>query len=530
MSRAIVTIACGDFYQRMSEITHPMFRAYADKVGADFIVWNDSEGHVMPHYKKIELGGMLDKYDRVLYLDTDILIRDDAPDIFAIVPEDELGMLDEGQYYSDRTACMTQFMQAIKCDPLAWDGKYYNAGVMVLSQSHKKIFVQPFVEVDNFREQTYLNVMISGTKTKVFPLPYRFNRVYCMDSVYGEERFDSYFLHYAGINALLSEDVQLELMRNDLGVWRLSRPAYNFRRNIAFVVQGDLARQIAAEPAIRYAREVVYAPDRIVIVCDRPQLFSHVSVAYLNMDQVPEAAKFRRLCTGPEGASAPAMSFSPDHVHPVDIAALDLLGIELPLASRTPKLRLDAAALTTVAEKVQPSTPGQLVLLHPGRSISGDTFPPDVWQTYADMLVDRGHRVAVFGNRSAADCPVVEFDTSRCLDLTDRLSLWEIIALISQSKVLIANDSAAIHIGGAFEPWIGLIAPSRHPERVLPWRRGSQYWKAANLERAARYSDRRAGSTPVESAQRAEARLRECLPSAETVLQFVERALADTSA
>jgi hypothetical protein len=530
MSRAIVTIACGGFHERMSEITHPIFRAYADKVGADFIVWNDSEGHVIPHYKKIELGGLLEKYDRVLYLDTDILIRDDAPDIFAIVPEDQLGMLDEGQYYSDRAVCMIQFMQAIRCDPLLWDGKYYNAGVMVLSRSHKKIFVQPFVEVDNFREQTYLNVMISGTKTKVFPLPYRFNRVYCMDPVYGEERFDSYFLHYAGINALVNEDVQLELMRNDLGVWRMSRPAYNFRKNIAFLVHGDLAQQIAAEPAIRYAREVVFAPDRIVIVCDRPQLFSDVSVAYLNMEQVPEAPKFRRLQTPVEGGGASAKSFSPNRVHPVNIAALDLLGIELPLASRTPKLRLDADALALVAEKVRPSTPGQLVLLHPGRSGTADTFPADVWKTYADILVDRGHRVAVLGDRGAADCPVIEFDTSRCLDLIDRLSLWEIIALISQAKVLIANDSAAMDIGGAFEQWIGLIAPSRHPERVLHWRRGSQSWRAANLERAARYSDHRAGSMQVESAQQAEARLRECLPTAETVLQFVERAIADTSA
>ena len=134
MNRAIVTICCGDFYRQMAAISHPTIKAYADKLGADFIVWDDYGRHSMPHYQKLELGKLLRQYNRVLYLDTDILVRDDAPDIFAIVPEDALGALEEGQYYSDRKGWALKFMQSIGYDPRDWNGRYYNAGVLVLSR------------------------------------------------------------------------------------------------------------------------------------------------------------------------------------------------------------------------------------------------------------------------------------------------------------------------------------------------------------------------------------------------------------
>ena len=82
MNRAIVTISCGDFYRQMAAITHPTIKAYADKLRADFIVWDDYGSHAMPHYQKLELGKLLRQYQRVLYVDTDILVRDDAQGIY----------------------------------------------------------------------------------------------------------------------------------------------------------------------------------------------------------------------------------------------------------------------------------------------------------------------------------------------------------------------------------------------------------------------------------------------------------------
>ena len=228
MKRAVVTIVCGEFHRRLAQITQPTIQAYAQKLGADWIAWDDYQGHTIPHYKKLDLGSLLDAYDRILYVDNDILIRDDAPDIFALVPQDKLGVLDESPFV-DRSAQVIPFMEYVKYDPAQWDRRYYNTGVMVLSKQHKNLFAPPPVELDNGKEQTHLNVMISKTRTETFPLPFRFNRMLAMDSSLGEDRFDCFFLHYAGAYQAYSEEEQLELVADDLAVWQRRKPDYSVK-------------------------------------------------------------------------------------------------------------------------------------------------------------------------------------------------------------------------------------------------------------------------------------------------------------
>jgi hypothetical protein len=525
MNRAIVTITCGDFYRQMAAITHPTIKAYADRLGADFIVWDDYDGHTIPHYKKLELGGLLRRYERVLYIDTDILVRSDAPDIFAIVPDDSLGALEEGQYYADRKEWTLHYMNSIGYEPQDWDGRYFNAGVLVLSQAHRDLFVRPPVEIDNFREQTHLNVLFTMNRTKIFDLPYRLNRIYCMDGFYGEQRFDSYFLHYAGINLLLSESEQLELMRTDLATWQEHAPKYAFRKSIALVVEGGLAEQIAAEPAVRYAREVMYPADRLVVVASRTQVLSHLRApVYLELDQVPEGSSFLVKSSAAEEQSEQSAQSASKSAHVVDTAARRLLGRELPEGDKTPRLRADEKALASLRAKLQPDTPEHMVLLHPGRGRESDTFPADFWRACADMLHHSGLKIAIIGERKA-DFAVIDFDTASGLNLVGKLSLPETIALVSKAPVLVANDSAAIAIAGAFEGWIGLVAPSREAECILHDRHGSPFWHAKVLERSPRYRD--ADDPFVQATSDLAARMREALPTPEQVLEFVRLALAD---
>ncbi|WP_283241111.1 glycosyltransferase, partial [Pseudoalteromonas ruthenica] len=68
------------------------FKHYADKVGADLIVSDELHYPINihdPHYganpawaEKLRIGELLKEYDRVLYLDADILISPSAQDIF----------------------------------------------------------------------------------------------------------------------------------------------------------------------------------------------------------------------------------------------------------------------------------------------------------------------------------------------------------------------------------------------------------------------------------------------------------------
>jgi len=524
--RAVVTIACGEFFERLSAITHPTLRAYADKIGADFIVWNDYPGHTIPNYQKLELAKVLDQYDRVLFLDTDVLVRDDAPDVFDLVPEDQVGMLEES-LYCDRTIDVIQYMIGVGYDARQWNRKYYNTGVLVLSKRHKNLFAQPAVELNHLGEQTYLNLMISRTQTRVFSLPYRFNRMYFMDWLYGEDRCDAYFIHYAGVSLLTSEDEYLKLVASDRASWEKTRPHYRFGRHIALVIEGGLGVQVSAEPIVRYARDRVYPGDHLVIVSTRPELFGHLGLpVYDKLDHVPEANRYQPHYTLSNTTHRESQCMDAERVHPVNFASLNALGVELPTASKRPQLPLFPAALTSVAEKVQPADPKSLVLLHPGRSDPASPIPPEVWKSYADALVQNGYRVALIGSGVEQDQKITELDAPGCLNLIDRLSVPELIALVAQARVLISSESGPLHVAGAFDNWIGLVGSTKHPEHVLHWRNGSQFWKAAPLDRLPLYDDRHRTIGALREVHTPQ-RLQECLPAPHVLLQFVEQAFAN---
>lgn len=528
MKLAIVTIANGEYFEQMGRLTHPTMQAYADKIGADFIVWTDVSQYKFPEYKKMEIGNLLNTYDRVLYVDTDVIIRGDAPNIFEVVPEDRLGILEEGQWF-DRCLTTTQFMTHIGYDARLWDGKYYNAGIYVCSRCHQDLFVKPPKEWDHFRDQSWFNTLISDRKVKIFPLPHRFNRFVAFDRIFGEHRLDSWFLHYAGFHGEGGREGVLDLIAGDLEIWRQAAPDYRFPNNVALVIQGDLGDQVAAEPVVRYARDVIYRRDVLVLVSSRPEFFEHLGLPVFDeLNQIPKLPKYHVRYT--RDVPDADQDFSAHQIHGTNLAALLALGLEMPTEHRTPRLSVSPTALASAREKIKPHDPGSLVLLHPGRGRAANTFPPDVWSSYLNVLAEHGFQVAVVGNRLGDELPVVEFDWSKGIELVDQLTLAELIALESQARVLVANDSVPVQIAGAFDGWIGLLPAARHPEYVLPWRNGLQSYCTAALARGALWEDyfhKPSGSDKPSLDDCNESRQRECLPEPAAVLEFVQRAFSE---
>jgi hypothetical protein len=75
MKLAIVSMAVGDFYNKVAELTVPTLRKYAERIGADFIELQPNEVYrKFPHYLKYELGTVLDNYDSICYIDADIVM------------------------------------------------------------------------------------------------------------------------------------------------------------------------------------------------------------------------------------------------------------------------------------------------------------------------------------------------------------------------------------------------------------------------------------------------------------------------
>jgi hypothetical protein len=105
MKKAIVTLAIGKPYLAMFEqYCQPSWSAYTKKHDFDLIVITDHldtsarSRSRTPAWQKclIFQDPRVQQYDRVVWVDTDILINPNSPDVTFGVPEDKIGVVDEG--------------------------------------------------------------------------------------------------------------------------------------------------------------------------------------------------------------------------------------------------------------------------------------------------------------------------------------------------------------------------------------------------------------------------------------------------
>jgi lipopolysaccharide biosynthesis glycosyltransferase len=211
--KLVLTMAHGYDYLEIAKITHPFIKDYALKCEADFLCIDKQKiSKSSMHWEKFQIYDLLNTYDRILWLDTDLLIREDTPDLFKEVPYDSFGIFNEKHYLADQLM-KDIFKKHDMSVPEDWDGSYYNTGVMILSKQHKFIFEQPVFECNSrFYEQCYLNMIIAkaGRNLKIYPLSPALNCI-----LYRDHR-KSFIMHYAGIH----RDTVIPHMKPDLEFWK----------------------------------------------------------------------------------------------------------------------------------------------------------------------------------------------------------------------------------------------------------------------------------------------------------------------
>jgi len=202
------------------------FVDYAKKVDADFLCITEYSGDFeslsksnMLHealFEKISLGRFLKKYQRVLYIDGDILITPHAKNIFNEYPNlDEVYMLNEG-LLSDRKEELRLIASRIN-KPIN-DRNYFNAGVILFSSGTKFLQtvlikdLQFFYNSSHWFDQTYINYICRVNELNVISLNGNFNRMALVGSP--DTRFSADFIHYAG-NGYCSKKTRPKLMFND---------------------------------------------------------------------------------------------------------------------------------------------------------------------------------------------------------------------------------------------------------------------------------------------------------------------------
>lgn len=487
---AVVTICIGDEYKKISKFTHPLIKSYAERIRAEFVVLDKiSMSKTSPHWEKFSIFHLLNKYERILYLDTDLIVRSDCPNLFDIVPSSKLGAFNEAPFTEKRYGSLIQACNDYDVKLKDWNGKYYNTGVMVVSRTHKYLFKKPEKESFNFYEQGYLNMVISReTRTNeakidgvvMFDLPYKFNRMACMDRFTGEERHASYIVHYAGFPSL---DFVLQLIPKDIEKWENTAPDYEYKRHIVINVGGGLGDQVNAEPAIRYLKDNVYPGDDITIQTHFPRLFQHLDLpTYFHGEFIPENdTPYYSILSLPGPDKITWSIVSNLLCHTVDYCSIALLRRTLPFKDRKVILNVNLEDVANVLDILGIRNLNELVLIHPGKHWESKTFPVEWWQEIIDGIQNEGMPVCLIGYEDDSRGTLPVQVRNGMIDTRNLLDLGSLMALISQGRILVSNDSAPVHIAGAFDKHIVLIPTCKHPDHVLPYRNGDTRYKSVSL-------------------------------------------------
>ena len=148
---------------------------YARRLGADHIVLRRPViKSSSPFYEIFQIHRLFEDYGRILYLDIDVLVRDDCPDLFARVPHNALGVFMESRLV-DRTAEIRHIQTLWPA--LNWTEDYFNNGVMVTSRLHRDLF-RPEAGLPvglRFSDQTVMNYRAAALRLRLYDIGFDLN-------------------------------------------------------------------------------------------------------------------------------------------------------------------------------------------------------------------------------------------------------------------------------------------------------------------------------------------------------------------
>lgn len=207
-----------------AQYTLPIQKMWSEKWGADHIILNDPaySRRAMWNYRTLIFYEMLKEYDRILYVDADIIINKDCPDLFEVVPFDIIGAVteDKGSRKDDRRGRVTRVNAHF--GDVGWKKGYFNMGLYLVSKVHRDMFQRIDGKLWENRgwDASFYSYQIMRLGYKWTDLGYKWNHM----SMFSEEwhgslsRFDSHILHYAGAATFpdKGERTRAQLIRDDV--------------------------------------------------------------------------------------------------------------------------------------------------------------------------------------------------------------------------------------------------------------------------------------------------------------------------
>ena len=241
-STAVLTLAVNDRGKELHDVSGPIFERYAQRIGADYHAVVCIHDGTYPMNEKFRLRPYFDHYERLIYLDGDVILTPDCPSLFDIVPEYCIGMYDDmpdtdrisGHHWADREC-------ELMCESQGWPLKYLkfilNSGVIVASKMHKGMFDPPVKPYPNSfcMEQTHINFKILENQYKVCLLDKKYNHEWWSDRFY--QNIEGVCVwHFAGlrIHPIRIRGMKLMAEGNYEEAFRVCR-MWNFTSHYLFV-------------------------------------------------------------------------------------------------------------------------------------------------------------------------------------------------------------------------------------------------------------------------------------------------------
>ncbi|MBI4661021.1 MAG: lipopolysaccharide heptosyltransferase II [Verrucomicrobia bacterium] len=207
------------------------------------------------------------------------------------------------------------------------------------------------------------------------------------------------------------------------------------------------------------------------------------------------------------------------HSHAVDWYLEVLRALNVPVHWNFEWLPVHPEAAASVRTKWQAGQ-SRWVLMIPGARWPTKRWPLESYQTLVRLILSHSAnlKVAILGTRAEASLgdAIARIDPRRCLDLTGRTSLPEMVEWIRLSDLVVCNDTGPMHIAAALQkPVVAIFGPTE-PLRTGPYRQSHRTIQAT------------LPCVPCFKAKCTNLRTMECLQviSASTVFQQVQQELS----
>lgn len=251
-------------------------------------------------------------------------------------------------------------------------------------------------------------------------------------------------------------------------------------KKILLKTWGGLGDQICAEPTLRHALKT-YKDCEVSLVTDHPYLFEHLKFkrVFDTREEQPDFDKHFvfNMIVDPSHLTWEFMSHM--LVNCVDFCSLCSFRRMLPVADKEIQI---PSAEKYLSERVKSALNAEKpVVVHAGRHWQTKTFPKDWWDDVLSSLIKNGMTPVLIGANTEDNRGTVNVNSAGTIDLRNKLSIMESIALVQRAPVVLTNDSSPLHMAASGDAWVGFFATCKEPDMISHWRKGQWSWRMENL-------------------------------------------------